>query len=141
MVCLGAHGAVICLWDGRSIRVQYVPYVPHPHVAPDFRSFPVPNVVFPRASNRYTQSTRFAGITKLSVCDDVFGAQSTDGELFIFTPPESKPTSGEKVVVKPQLVWALRKAFTAVKVSRGVLDHNLCLYLSCRISRWRLVGP
>jgi len=119
MVCLGAYGAVVCLWDSRSIRVQYVPHTPHSHVTPDFRSFPLPNIALPRTSNRYTQSPRFAVIAKLSVCDDVFGALSTDGELFIFTPPESKPASGEKVVVKPQLVWALRKAFTAVKVSRG----------------------
>jgi len=119
MVCLGASGVVVCLWDGRSIRVQYVPHIPHPHVAPDFRSFPLPTIVLPHASNRYTQSARLAVITKLSVCDDVFGALSTDGELFIFTPPESKPTPGEKVVVKSQLVWALRKAFTAVKVSSG----------------------
>lgn len=88
------------------------------YVVPNFHSFPLPNIVLPRASNQYTQSARFAVITKLSACDDIFGALSTDGELFIFTPPESKPT-GEKVVVKPQLVWALRKAFTAVKVSRG----------------------
>ena len=119
MVCLGAYGAVVCLWDGRSIRVQYVLHTSYPHVTPDFRSFPLPNIALPRASNRYTQSARFAVITKLSVCDDVFGALSTDGELFIFTPPESRPAPGEKVAVKPQLVWALRKAFTAVKVSRG----------------------
>ena len=99
-----------------------------PCIAPDFRSFPLPNITLPHASNRYTQSTRFAVITKLSICDDVFGALSTDGELFVFTPPESKHTSGEKIVVKPQLVWALRKAFTAVKVSGEeggtVLNHN-----------------
>lgn len=59
---------------------------------------------------------------KLSVCDDVFGALSTDGELFVFSPPELKATSGaEKVAIKPQLVWSLRKAFTAVKVCSGGL--------------------
>jgi len=141
MVCLGAYGAVVCLLDSRSIRVQYVPYIPDPNITPDFRSFPLPTIVLPRASNQYTQSARFAAITKLSVCDDVFGALSTDGELFIFTPPESKPASGgEKVVIKPQLVWALRKAFTAVKVSKGVLNHNRYLHPSYRISRWRLVA-
>lgn len=129
MVCLGAYGAVVCLWDGRSIRVQYVPHIPVSNITPDFRSFPLPNTVFPRASNKYTQSARFALIVKLSACDDVFGALSSDGELFIFTPPEGKPTSGgEKVTVKPQLVWALRKAFTAVKVGWIFLGRNRCLH-------------
>jgi len=127
MVCLGAYGAVVCLWDGRSTRVQYVPYIPGPNIIPDFRSFPLPNTVLPRASNRYTQSARFAVITKLSACDDVFGALSSDGELFIFAPPEAKPISGgEKVTVKPQLVWALRKAFTAVKVGTETPGYNRC---------------
>jgi hypothetical protein len=87
-------------------------------------SFQLPATVFPRSSNKYTQIARLATITKLSTCDDIFGALSADGEIFIFSPPEFKVTStGEKVAIKPrpQLVWALRKAFTAVKVSRGVL--------------------
>lgn len=124
MVCLGASGTVVCLWGSRSVRVPYVPRIldlsRHPS---DFRSFQLPTTVFPRASNRYTQTSRFATLRKLSACDDVFGALSTDGELFTFSLPESKATSGgEKATIKPQLVWALRKAFTAVKVSRGVLD-------------------
>ena len=126
MVCLGASGAVVCLWEGRSVRVPYVPCIldlgNHPS---DFRSFQLPNTVFPRASSRYTQTARSATIRKISVCDDVFGALSTDGELFTFPLPESKATSGgEKAAIKPQLVWALRKAFTAVKVSKGVLGRD-----------------
>lgn len=88
----------------------------------DLRSFQLPNTVLPHASNQYTKFARFATITKLSTCDDVFGALSTDGEIFIFPPPEPRTTSGgEKVAIKPQLVWTLRKAFTAVKVSKRVL--------------------
>jgi hypothetical protein len=50
---------------------------------------------------------------------------STDGELFVFSLPEAKATSGgEKVVIKPQLVWALRKAFTAIKVGR---EHSIVM--------------
>ena len=95
------------------------------HPLSDFRSFPLPNIVLPHASNRYTQSARFANIAKLSACDGVFGALSADGELFVFSPPEPNASlGGEKITIKPQLVWALRKAFTAVKVSRGVLDLN-----------------
>ena len=123
MVCLEASGAVVCLWDSRSVRVPYVPYIfDLSRHSSDFRSFQLPNTVSPRASNRYTQTARFATIRKLSACDDVFGALSTDGELFTFPLPEPKTTSGgEKVVIKPQLVWALRKAFTAVKVSEESL--------------------
>ena len=116
---------MVCLWDSRSIRVSYVTYVPDLNATPDFRSFPLPNPVLPHASNRYTQSSRLAAITKLSACDDLFGALSADGELFIFSPPEPKATlGGEKVSIKPQLVWALRKAFTAVKVSKGVFAYD-----------------
>jgi hypothetical protein len=84
-------------------------------------SFQIPNIIFPHASNQHTQSARFATITKLSTCDDVFGALSAHGELFIFSLPEPRVASGgEKVAIKPQLVWALRRAFTAVKVgTRG----------------------
>jgi len=143
MVCLGTSGAVVCLWDSRSVRVLYVPYIldliRHPS---DFRSFQLPNTMFPHASNKYTQSARFAAIRKLSACDDVFGALSIDGELFTFSLPESKATSGgEKAAIKPQLVWALRKAFTAVKVRRGVVDRDQCLHLACRISQWQLMDP
>ena len=86
----------------------------------DLRRFQLPNVVYPNASSQHTRFARSFSIRKLSTCDGVFGALSTDGELFIFPSPESKtPSTGEKVVIKPQLVWALRKAFTGVKVSEG----------------------
>jgi len=90
------------------------------HHLSDFRSFQLPNPVLPHTSNRYTQYARLATITKLFACDDFFGVLSAAGELFIFSLPEPKATSGgEKLTIKPQLVWTLRKAFTAVKVSRG----------------------
>ena len=121
MVCLGVSGAVVCLWDSRSIRVPYVPCIPDLSITLlNFYSFQLPNTTFPRVSNGYTQIARFATIRKLSAGDDVFGALSTDGELFAFSLPEHKAASGgEKIAIKPQLVWALRKAFTAVKVSGG----------------------
>lgn len=109
------------------------------HNPSDSSSFQLPNTVFPHASNQYTQFARFATITKLSTCDNVFGALSTDGELFIFAPPEPKVgPGGEKVAIKPQLVWALRKAFTAVKVRAGG-SIVASPHLACRISRWRLM--
>lgn len=124
MVYLGASVAVICLWDNRSIRIPCVSRALISESPPDLFSFQLPNIIFPHVSNQHTQFSRFANITKLSTCDDVFGALSNDGELFIFTPPESKPASGgEKVAIKPQLVWALRKSFTAVKVMvKGFLN-------------------
>ncbi|KAF9784961.1 hypothetical protein BJ322DRAFT_1060536 [Thelephora terrestris] len=112
MVYLGASGTVSCLWDGRSFRVP----------------FQIPNIIFPHASNQHTQSARFATITKLSTCDDVFGALSAHGELFIFSLPEPRVASGgEKVAIKPQLVWALRRAFTAVKDFSMAADGTIIL--------------
>ena len=34
MVCLGASGTVVCLWDSRSIRVLCVPYVSDFNIIP-----------------------------------------------------------------------------------------------------------
>lgn len=136
-----SHGLPRCLWGccvplGWSFcqgLVRFTRLYTRRHPS-DPRSFQLPNTVFPHASNQHTQFPRLATITKLSVCDDVFGAQSTDGELFIFSPPEPKAASGEKVVVKPQLVWALRKAFTAVKVSTGGLTTASAHDFACRTS-------
>lgn len=140
MVYLGASGVVVCLWDGRSIRVPYVSYIPSQYNPSDSRSFQLPNTIFPHASNKYTQLARSATITKLSTSDDIFGALSTDGELFIFSLPEPKATpGGEKFAIKPQLVWALRKAFTAVKVAQGILTVGSAFILLVGFldsSRW-----
>lgn len=146
MLGLG-HGLSRSIWDcflflGWSFHQGPVRFMPPPVRSnpSDLPSFQLPNTVFPHASNQYTQSARFATVTKLSTCDDIFGALSTDGELFIFSPPESKAISaGERVVIKPQLVWALRKAFTAVKVSRGGLTVTSALTLPVGFltdSRW-----
>ena len=34
MVCLGISGAVVCLWDSRSIRVSYVLYATDINITP-----------------------------------------------------------------------------------------------------------
>ena len=111
-----------CLPLGLSLYQSPVRFMHPPaqdHTS-DLCSFQLPNAVLPHASNKYTKFAGFATITKLSTCDNIFGALSIDGELFTFSPPEPKATSGgEKIAIKPQLVWALRKAFTAVKVSKG----------------------
>jgi len=61
-------------------------------------------------------------IKKLTSCGITFGALSSIGDVFTFTLPNpledvSKDARERHVTVKPQLIWALRKNFTAVKVS------------------------
>lgn len=49
----------------------------------------------------------------------MFAAVSSNGEVFTFTVPTKQETgaSKDKLLVKPQRVWALRKQWSAVRVS------------------------
>jgi hypothetical protein len=60
---------------------------------------------------------RTSGIEKITSCDDLFAALSSNGELFIFNAPKASQ-AGDTAGIKPQRVWALRKKFTSVKVCR-----------------------
>jgi thermostable 8-oxoguanine DNA glycosylase len=60
-------------------------------------------------------------IEKVTSCGTTFAALSSIGDVFTFAlqnPLEdvSKDARDRHVTVKPQLIWALRKSFTAVKV-------------------------
>ena len=59
-------------------------------------------------------------IKKVTSCGTTFAALSTIGDVFTFSLPNtaedvSKDARDRHVTVKPQLIWALRKSFTAVK--------------------------
>lgn len=60
-------------------------------------------------------------IEKVTSCGTTFAALSSIGDVFTFSLPNplddvSKEAKDRHVTVKPQLIWALRKSFTAVKV-------------------------
>ncbi len=66
-------------------------------------------------------------IEKVTSCGTTFAALSSIGDVFTFSLPNpledvSKEARDRHVTVKPQLIWALRKSFTAVKVR---LIHKL----------------
>ncbi|KIY50975.1 hypothetical protein FISHEDRAFT_38071 [Fistulina hepatica ATCC 64428] len=75
---------------------------------------------FPRGIQPYrpTQSVPNAFIRKVSHCEDTFGFLSSNGEVFTFVAPNVLDLETErktKLVVKPTIVWSLRKQFTTVK--------------------------
>lgn len=64
-------------------------------------------------------------IKKVTSCGSGFAALSSIGDVFTFSLPNpqediSKDARDRHVNVKPQLIWALRKGFTAVKVGCDV---------------------
>lgn len=86
---------------------------------------------------RPPQAIQDAKISKITSCEDTFAALSFNGELFTFSVPSTTDGDGasgkERPSFKPQRVWALRKKFSAVKVT--VVDYYdviLALTLSGR---------
>lgn len=73
---------------------------------------------------RPPQAIQDAKIAKITSCDDLFAALSFNGELFTFSVPSVTEIDGsstkDRVLFKPQRVWALRKKFSAVKVRINV---------------------
>jgi len=69
---------------------------------------------------RPPQSIKDAHIVKITSCEEIFAALSSNGEVFTFSAnsssdiaiPDVKPVGP---VFKPQKAWALRKKFSAVK--------------------------
>ena len=101
----------------------------YPYNTPSFPTQAFPSEIQPY---RPPQAVKDAHISKITSCDDVFAALSSNGEVFTFSVPNfgstmeslsgSVPLSFEGRVgggapFKPQRVWALRKKFSAVKVS------------------------
>ena len=70
-------------------------------------------------------------IEKVTSSGQTFAALSSIGDVFTFQLPNpledvSKDARDRHVTVKPQLIWALRKSFTAVKVRGGARNGNMC---------------
>lgn len=113
MACLLITHDVICIWDDRSLKIKLVPS--HSPLEPCllFHSFPAHG--FPLdISYKPPQVAKAAHIAKITSCDDLFAALSSNGELFTFSVPINDAAQGKGI--KPQRVWALRKQFSAVKV-------------------------
>ena len=97
----------------------------HQYNTPSFPTQAFPSEIQPY---RPPQAVKDAHISKITSCDDVFAALSSNGEVFTFSVPNlgstmesgSVPLSEGRVgggaPFKPQRVWALRKKFSAVKV-------------------------
>jgi len=132
MACLLRNKQVECIWNDRHYRIKYalsfpssLP-LPHTHIIlPSFPTQAFPSEIQPY---RPPQAIKDAHISKITSCDDVFAALSSNGEVFTFSVPNlgstmeslssSVPSSESRVAPsKPQRVWALRKKFSAVKVS------------------------
>ena len=134
MACLLRNQQVECIWNDRHYRIKYAhsflpPPPPHTHIIhPSFPTQAFPSEIQPY---RPPQAVKDAHISKITSCDDVFAALSSNGEVFTFSVPNlgstmenmsgSAPLSSEGRVggaapFKPQRVWALRKKFSAVKV-------------------------
>jgi hypothetical protein len=83
-----------------------------------------PTHTFPSEIHVYRppQAVKDAHIVKITNCDDTFAALTSNGELFVFSVPkageadESVSSGKERMSIKPQRVWALRKQFSAVAV-------------------------
>ncbi|KAL1703404.1 hypothetical protein EV121DRAFT_208016, partial [Schizophyllum commune] len=85
-------------------------------------SFPT---AFPSEIQPYRppQAIKNAHISKIATSDGVFGALSSNGEVFTFRPPPALGDGKEKTGVRggksanvlPLRVWALRKQFTAIR--------------------------
>ena len=84
-------------------------------------SFPIH--AFPTGIEPYRppQSIKDSQISKITCCDDTFAALSSNGEVFTFSAPSLDTNPGEGRAFKPQRVWALRKKFSAVRVSFSCL--------------------
>lgn len=99
MACLLETQEVICIWNDRSVKIN-------------FPSHGFPSEIQPY---RPPQAIRGTQITKIVSSDELFAALSSNGELFTFSVPNNVDT--DPVLSKsfrPQRVWALRKQFSAI---------------------------
>ncbi|RXK36894.1 hypothetical protein M231_05868 [Tremella mesenterica] len=103
MICLLDTSEVICFHHDVNFKI----------------SFSTPRVLSEAYPFRPPQSTLRPMIKKVTSCNQTFAALSSIGDVFTFTLPnpaeESKDTRDRHVIVKPQLIWALRKRFDAVR--------------------------
>ncbi|KIR59891.1 hypothetical protein I314_04326 [Cryptococcus bacillisporus CA1873] len=102
MICLLDTSEVICFHGDTNFKI----------------SFSVPRLLPEAFPFRPPQTTLKPMITKVTSSTSSFAALSSIGDVFTFTlpnPMEDVQKDGRHVIVKPQIVWALRKNFTAVK--------------------------
>ena len=82
------------------------------------------------------QAVQDANIAKVTSCDDTFAALSSSGEVFTFSVPslsEGDAFGKERVSIKPQRVWALRKQFSGVRVCSIIFTVLSLRHLSINI--------
>ncbi|WVN86717.1 uncharacterized protein L203_101889 [Cryptococcus depauperatus CBS 7841] len=102
MICLLNTSEVICFHGDAHFKI----------------SFSIPRSLPEAFPFRPPQTTLKPMISKITSSSGGFAALSTTGDVFTFSlpnPMEELNRGGRHVVVKPQIVWALRKKFTAVK--------------------------
>ncbi|WWD16076.1 hypothetical protein CI109_100501 [Kwoniella shandongensis] len=105
--------AMICLLDSFEVLCF--------HRDTNFKiSFSTPRVLSEAFPFRPPQATLKPMIKKVTSCGTSFAALSSIGDVFTFSLPNpledvSKEGRDRHVTVKPQMIWALRKSFTAVK--------------------------
>ncbi|KAK8869660.1 hypothetical protein IAR55_000228 [Kwoniella newhampshirensis] len=104
MICLLDSFEVLCFHRDTSFKI----------------SFSTPRVLSEAFPFRPPQATLKPLIKKVTSCGTAFAALSSIGDVFTFTLPNpledvSKESRDRHVTVKPQMIWALRKSFTAVK--------------------------
>ncbi|ORX33429.1 hypothetical protein BD324DRAFT_606179 [Kockovaella imperatae] len=104
MICLLDSYEVVCFHHDVNFRI----------------TFSTPRILSDAFPFRPPQSTIKPMIKKVTSCGTMFGALSSIGDVFTFSLPNpaedvSKDIRDRHVNVKPQLIWALRKSFTAVK--------------------------
>ena len=104
MVCLLDNHEVICFHHDTSFRIN----------------FSTPRILSDAFPYRPPHSSLKPSITKVTSCGQTFAALSSIGDVFTFTLPNpledvSKDMRDRHVTVKTNLIWALRKRFTAVR--------------------------
>jgi hypothetical protein len=104
MVCLLDTNEVICFHHDASFRIN----------------FSTPRILQESFPYKPPQSSLKPAITKVTSCGPTFAALSTIGDVYTFSLPNplediSKEARDRHVTVKTQLIWALRKRFTAVR--------------------------
>ncbi|WVR05289.1 hypothetical protein IAU60_002302 [Kwoniella sp. DSM 27419] len=104
MICLLDTFEVLCFHRDTSFKI----------------SFSTPRVLSEAFPFRPPQATLKPLIKKVTSCGTAFAALSSIGDVFTFSLPNplddiGKDARGGHVTVKPQMIWALRKSFTAVK--------------------------
>ncbi|WWC89884.1 uncharacterized protein L201_004812 [Kwoniella dendrophila CBS 6074] len=104
MICLLDTYEVLCFHRDTSFKI----------------SFSTPRVLSEAFPFRPPQATLKPMIKKVTSCGASFAALSSIGDVFTFSLPNPledlpKDARGGHVNVKPQMIWALRKSFTAVQ--------------------------